>query len=1035
MAGPSNDSNMRQRFKPPANAPKASDKQQQQQQQYRPQPPKTPPFQLNPRIAFAVLFAAHAVAALYHPIQDCDETFNYWEPTHYLTHGHGFQTWEYSPEYAIRSWAYVGLHALVTLPVKLLGLGKSAEFYFLRLVLGFVCALCEARLFSKINAALNPRIGLTFLLVMASSPGMWHASISYLPSSFAMYFVTLGIAGFMDWRGGLRTAQGIWMFGIAGTLGWPFAAALSAPFLFEEFSMGVLSDEEGMVKLFWRVVDGITRTLLIMFVQTMADAFFYKKTQIVPWNIVAYNIFSSKGGPDLYGTEPWHFYLRNLTLNFHVWFLLALISMPLLVMQHTFRMKGNTRASYFRSVTFLSPFYLWLAIFTLQPHKEERFMYPAYPALAVNAAISLHIILGNINSTDPKDLVAKIPFQLRLGGLLLFCLVSFVLSGLRIAGAITAYNAPLNVYKPLHNDSATVGGAKLDDFVCLGKEWYRFPSHYFLPEGVRAKFIKSEFSGLLPGEFSEAGSGFGLFPGAWLIPPGMNDENIEDVGKYTEVKHCAFVVDSQLPSTKTTPLEPSYAGDEGTWERAGCQPFLDGFSTTVLGRTLWVPDLPLVPEPMKRVWGEYCLLKRKKKASPERERLLSVKAVPYVLLALAALTLLVKYIKDKQHLSVARPRSPDPEKPTDVNTFAEKRMKDSERKPGTWTPSNFKRPEAPPYPDWSVTDTKPLPYRPFRWGPYHITMGLRSMNWDEWIELDNHYLRYHEDKARRIAERGAKCCRTDPDPKVWDAAVELLEELSAYLTERYPSMFTKTDVGIDNTVTNESFNIPELTMNGNKEDPMQLCARLVQDDLAIMIEKEDGQYYLLAGAILLAGFWRLEDKFGMCMSEIHTSGDVPGFKSKLEKGMMNFFRRVKPESPVLRNNYFMQVDDSLPWSHSIGSEDAQDGIGWYTAEKNRAIKHHFFRSERQSLRRLPRSGGVVFTIRTYFLPVTEIAEEPYVPGRLASAVRSWGDDVAKYKGREQYQDVLLEFLDKKHEEQVASGLDLSKEEEVRTYPW
>lgn len=34
-----------------------------------------------------------------------------------------------------------------------------------------------------------------------------------------------------------------------------------------------------------------------------------------------------------------------------------------------------------------------------------------------------------------------------------------------------------------------------------------------------------------------------------------------------------------------------------------------------------------------------------------------------------------------------------------------------------------------------------------------------------------------------------------------------------------------------------------------------MCARLVQDDLAIMFEKPDGQYYLLAGAILLAGFW------------------------------------------------------------------------------------------------------------------------------------------------------------------------------------
>lgn len=146
------------------------------------------------------------------------------------------------------------------------------------------------------------------------------------------------------------------------------------------------------------------------------------------------------------------------------------------------------------------------------------------------------------------------------------------------------------------------------------------------------------------------------------------------------------------------------------------------------------------------------------------------------------------------------------------------------------------------------------------------------MDWDEWIELDNHYLKYHADKAQRIAERGNKCFRTDPDPIVFDGAVELLEELCGYLPERYPSMFTKTAVGMDNTVTEERFDIRKdvLTCNGRKEDPMQMAARMTQDDLAIMFERDDGQYYLLAGAILLAGFWRLEDKLGMPLSEIHT---------------------------------------------------------------------------------------------------------------------------------------------------------------------
>ena len=49
---------------------------------------------------------------------------------------------------------------------------------------------------------------------------------------------------------------------------------------------------------------------------------------------------------------------------------------------------------------------------------------------------------------------------------------------------------------------------------------------------MRAKFVKSAFEGLLPGEFSEAKIGFGFFPGSWLNPSGMNDQNIADSGKY-----------------------------------------------------------------------------------------------------------------------------------------------------------------------------------------------------------------------------------------------------------------------------------------------------------------------------------------------------------------------------------------------------------------------------------------------------------------------------------------------------------------------
>jgi alpha-1,2-mannosyltransferase len=281
-------------------------------------------------------------------------------------------------------------------------------------------------------------------------------------------------------------------------------------------------------------------------VQVAVDTFFYRKIAVVPWNIVFYNIFSGSGkGPDIYGTEPWHFYIRNLLINFNAWFVLALLSFPLVLWQHFVRRQVIAKLSIIRSIVILCPFYLWLAIFTLQPHKEERFMYPAYPALALNAAVSLHVVLSSFGSTDPRDLVSKIPPLVKLAVVSAFVLACVNLGFLRILALASGYSAPLKVYSPLQQANVTQPG----DFVCLGKEWYRFPSSYHLPEHVKAKFIRSEFRGLLPGEFSEANVGFGFYPGAWLIPSGMNDENKEDPSKY--VSSSVFGTQQDLADTGT----------------------------------------------------------------------------------------------------------------------------------------------------------------------------------------------------------------------------------------------------------------------------------------------------------------------------------------------------------------------------------------------------------------------------------------------------------------------------------------------------
>jgi len=95
---------------------------------------------------------------------------------------------------------------------------------------------------------------------------------------------------------------------------------------------------------------------------------------------------------------------------------------------------------------------------------------------------------------------------------------------------------------------------------------------------------------------------------------------------------------------------------------------------------------------------------------------------------------------------------------------------------------------------------------------------------------------------------------------------------------------------------------------------------------------------------------------------------------------------------------------------------------------NLRVEEIHFRSERQTLRRLPRSKALLFTVRTYFEPITVIAQEPHIPGRLAEAIRNWDDTVSTYKGRKHWENILLPYLDEQHRLQVANGVLESKEE-------
>lgn len=119
-------------------------------------------------------------------------------------------------------------------------------------------------MFRIINNTINPRVALFFLMAQLSSPGMFHASAAYLPSSFTMYTTMLGMAAFMNWQGGFKTALGVFWFAVGGIVGWPFSVALAIPFVGEEIFLGFIGKQGAFKDAVGRLSKGVVAGLFVL---------------------------------------------------------------------------------------------------------------------------------------------------------------------------------------------------------------------------------------------------------------------------------------------------------------------------------------------------------------------------------------------------------------------------------------------------------------------------------------------------------------------------------------------------------------------------------------------------------------------------------------------------------------------------------------------------------------------------------------------------------------------------------------------------
>lgn len=231
-----------------------------------------------------------------------------------------------------------------------------------------------------------------------------------------------------------------------------------------------------------------------------------------------------------------------------------------------------------------------------------------------------------------------------------------------------------------------------------------------------------------------------------------------------------------------------------------------------------------------------------------------------------------------------------------------------------------------------------LPYDPDTARPLP-NIGPIAMS--EWLLADEAYGAQMAERARLLAERREDVVQLDPGAR--PAADELLE----VVLENLPAGVSR---------CGETVHRPDgETVTLDRDDPLGTLSRLVQEDLCILEKRPGSDEHVLTGALLcFPASWRLSAKFMHPLVHIHIP--VADYDDALARRVQRLFDGIQAGRPLMRFNRLWYQDATL---HQPVSRQHRPSAQTESAP--------FFRSERQCLVRLPRTGAVAFTIHTYVL--------------------------------------------------------------------
>ena len=296
-------------------------------------------------------------------------------------------------------------------------------------------------------------------------------------------------------------------------------------------------------------------------------------------------------------------------------------------------------------------------------------------------------------------------------------------------------------------------------------------------------------------------------------------------------------------------------------------------------------------------------------------------------------------------------------------------------------------------------------YRPYRWAAPGFELGLKPFAWDRWITMEGDYAANMGEKRARLAAHPERYYRALPSSR--RAQRELRARVAEHLLRDHPQHFVRSDAGI-----RAGANGFELALSDEATDPLLQLSNVIEEDF-MLLEAVDGAMQITAASNVYSSSGRLVAAVGGGIEWAHAT--VPTLTTTLGRRIDRILGSVHPAAPSERFNWQLTPLPSIFFPHDnphAANASAAHGIlAALRSNPERAGDLLWIRVERQTLSRLPESGAVAFSLKTYSDPLASIASDRESVLALLALLRGYSAERLRYSEMDIVYEPIVAWLE------------------------